>query len=189
MKEISTWLVNKLERYLPSQPGMKEMLEYGIQLALYTITSTIGLLLISLFMGMFVQGLIIIFVFYVNQTVGGGFHADSHRKCFFTMSTGVVLGNVICKYFSLQCALFVLGAGSLGILLCFPVVLHSRKAFLKNRIPTYIKCSRICSILEIITGGILFQLWPTIFNAYVIGLFFSAVSRIYASACSTSLPH
>ena len=67
MKEISTWLVNKLERYLPSRSGMKEMLEYGIQLALYTITSTIGLLLISLFMGMFVQGLIIIFVFYVNR--------------------------------------------------------------------------------------------------------------------------
>ena len=31
MKEISTWLVNKLERYLPSQPGMKEMLEYDHQ--------------------------------------------------------------------------------------------------------------------------------------------------------------
>ena len=63
----------------------REVLAYGADLALYTVASTGALLLTGLLWGRWWEAAAIIACFYINQTNGGGFHADSHGKCFCTM--------------------------------------------------------------------------------------------------------
>ena len=72
----------------------REICEYGCELWLYTILSTLGLFMIGLFAKAPIEAIVIISIFYVCQSIGGGFHASTHIKCFFTMVYGLTDSNL-----------------------------------------------------------------------------------------------
>ena len=66
-------------------PEQREVAAYGFDLLIYTLLSTLGLLLAGAVLGRGVQAALIVGLFYLNQTFGGGFHARTHLRCFATM--------------------------------------------------------------------------------------------------------
>ena len=157
---------------------------YGCEILLYTIISTIGLMLIAICLKSLKQGIIIIAVFYINQSFGGGIHAKTHTQCFLFMAVG--LGLAI-SFSSLPIVYYVLGCASLLILFIHPLILHPNKEFLKKNLKTFRRRSQFIVGFEIVLFFI-----SVIFPQYVIasfakGLFLSAVSRLSAYICKNKI--
>lgn len=152
----------------------KEIYIYGLDLALYTILSTIGLVLIGFLGSRVIETMILITLFYTNQSLGGGFHASSHLKCFLTMALGsCAFLFTFCLPYN-QNLYIILGSLSLFILWLYPLVLHPNKKFLISQSSQFIIRSRRVVLSE----ALLFLLtiilnWPDHF--------------IQAIACSFSL--
>ncbi len=121
---------------------------YGCNAIIYTIISTLGLLVISSLCHHFSEGCICIVCFYLNQSVGGGFHADTHWKCFSVMTIGLLLCfgmmELVKEYYVL------LFAGLLSFLVLFikPLVLNPYLDYLKNSSDTLIHRSKTITCLE-----------------------------------------
>ena len=92
--------------------------------------------------------ILLIILFYTNQTYGGGFHANSHTKCFLTMTLGLgvyLLSSLI------KVPLFVsvfIAALSFLFLYVHPLVLHKNKSFLANKSKLLVQKSRCILSLE-----------------------------------------
>lgn len=81
MTKIISRLTDSLIRkgYIPEDE--RDIFLYGFDITIYTIWSTIVLLLIGLLLCQFSATVVIIVGFYTFQSVGGGYHAKTHLKC------------------------------------------------------------------------------------------------------------
>ena len=159
---------------------MQSALSYGVDMALYTILSTAGLLLICLLMNSLIFGIVIIATCYLNQTIGGGYHASTHARCFLSMALFLVLGIVFCKLNIPELALYSMGTISIVVLFMQPVVLHPNRSFLKNRLPFFTKRSRCIIAFELLIIFVFAITGSQLLNAFIIALVLSAISRIAA---------
>lgn len=159
----------------------REVLAYGADLALYTVASTGALLLTGLLWGRWWEAAAIIACFYINQTNGGGFHADSHGKCFCTMWAGLCLCLLSFFVHLPRAAYAVCMAASLAALLAVPLVLHKNKAYLENRRAALARKSRVIVLIEAACAAaiLLFGPWA-LWHAAACGLLASAASRLVA---------
>ena len=173
----------------PSQDE-REIYIYGFELAIYTLVSTLGLLIIGLLFGYPIETCLIVTLFYVNQTLGGGFHASSHLSCFLSMCTGLV-ATLILLQFSLPNPLFAgIGIGSLLALYFHPLVLHKNKQFLQFKSPYFIRRSRIAILIQLILFVLLFCF--SLFQyarVYALTLALCALSRLIAVAKNKNINH
>ena len=179
LKHISDWITCRLTGYIHHDEYLQTALSYGVNMAIYTIFSTMGLLGIGWLMRAPITTLVIVGVCYCNQTIGGGFHAKTHLKCFLTMTLFLVCGILLCTQDISEGVLCFIGLLSLFCLFFRPVVLHPRRSFLKDKLPVFAKRSRLFAALE---GIILFSLFSFGINLrpFAIALLFSAISRIAA---------
>lgn len=153
---------------------------YGIELALYTILSTCGLLLIGWVFNCLVDAIIIIAFYYTNQTVGGGFHASSHLRCFSMMSVGLLVCiSILNISFSIVIHITSLLI-SLITLWIYPVELHPNKKYLVKNLPKLQRNSRFISFLLCLIALILILQYnhKNIANAASLGILVSAISRV-----------
>ncbi len=80
-------MLNKLAlsavRYLfqSASPEEQEQALYGCEILLYTVFSTLGLLITGLLFSRFLETVCIVSIFYVMQSTGGGYHAHTHSGC------------------------------------------------------------------------------------------------------------
>lgn len=99
LEKIATIVAQRLYTGLNASKEQYDICRYGIEILLHTILSTLGLFATGLYLRMFPEALIIITVFYINQSLGGGFHASSHMKCFITMALFLTSGLCILYIF------------------------------------------------------------------------------------------
>lgn len=92
MDYLTQKLLAVLSRHTKIEDSKRDVYIYAINLLLYTVVSTLGLIAISATLGKTTEGIIIILIYYVNQTLGGGFHASTHLRCFFTMAILLLAG-------------------------------------------------------------------------------------------------
>ena len=164
----------------PSQDE-REIYVYGFELAIYTLVSTLGLLIIGFLFGYPLETCLIITLFYVNQTLGGGFHASSHLSCFLSMCAGLV-AILILLQFSFPNLLFTgIGIGSLLVLYFNPLVLHKNKQFLQFKSPYFIKRSRIAVLIQLFLFilSFCFSLFQYV-KVYALSLALCSISRLIA---------
>lgn len=156
---------------------------YGAKALLHTILSTAGLLLTGFYLSRPFETLILITLFYLNQTIGGGYHAKTAIRCFVTMFVGLILSlisfNKILDYWFYS----FFGTVSAVILFCFPLTLHANKKYLQGKSEFFIRRSRFIVILELcvlmalpILG--LYRVLPMFSK----GLILSAISRLAGKA-------
>lgn len=157
-----------------------EACRYGCEALLHTILSTLGLLIIGLCFHMFVESLIIVAIFYINQTFGGGFHATSHFKCFFTMAISLFLGLLLCKLPQQQWIDFSISCVALIVLARIPLILHENKRYLAARKKHFIRRSRMVIIVWFFAAVICFTIHSSAIRPLTVGLMFSAISRFVA---------
>ncbi|MFR3405138.1 MAG: accessory gene regulator B family protein [Christensenellales bacterium] len=89
MQRLAIWIVSILEKKGALRSGVsRETYIYGFDIAIYTFLSTFGLFLIGWIADRPIETALLIFLYYTNQSSGGGFHASSHLMCFLTMVLG-----------------------------------------------------------------------------------------------------
>ena len=86
MQQLAIWIVGILEKKGALRSDVsRETYIYGFDIAIYTFLSTFGLFLIGWIADRPLETALLIFLYYTNQSSGGGFHASSHLMCFLTM--------------------------------------------------------------------------------------------------------
>lgn len=179
MQWIAEKIVAALERQGVLRHASRDVYVYGFDIAIYTFVSTLGLFLIGWLGGRPWETIVLIALYYTNQSIGGGYHAPSHMCCFLTMVAGLA---VFLLTFAFPYSAHVyLGIAMLSILLlwCFPLVLHPNKSYLAKKAPQFVKRSRQTLIGEAVLLGLvmLLGLPNNIAQTIAITLALSAVSR------------
>lgn len=148
LHRIECAMMTRIRKYVDMDDARAETCMYGLDLLLYTIISTAGLLLIGIAFGAVIPTCIIIFLFYLNQSIGGGFHANSHTKCFFTMTIGLSLLLIFVRLNIPQFVYPIVGFLSCIGLFCCPLVLHRNKAYLASRTQQLKFISRLATCIQ-----------------------------------------
>lgn len=151
---------------------------YGACALIYTVMSTTGLLIAGALFHRVEETLLILGIFYVNQTIGGGYHANSHIKCFTVMAVGLMICLALCRICFCAWALYGLLALSYAILLSVPIVLHPNKQYLMERSTLLKRRSRLVSTFQIVVLIILCIFLETWVIACSLGITASAISRL-----------
>ena len=165
-----------LKEYIPSED--REIYEYGFDILIYTVWSTLALLLIGLALKQFWNSAIIISGFYTFQSFGGGYHADSHLKCFLTMTCGLLTGlSFVFLQEQFACLLIILGISTI-VLLMIPLTIHPNKSFLEpKRKPLSIR-SVIVTLSTLILTILVSIFFDRFLCAFSAAFFLAAISRI-----------
>lgn len=141
MRQISEYIVRLFEKrgVICASAEEREVYIYGFDIAIYTFLSTLGLFFIGWMAGRPIETTLLIFLYYINQSFGGGFHASSHLMCFLTMVLGERFSSLL-SFFRIH---FSPASGFSVISLLFmwmhPLVLHPNKSYLKKKAPQLIK--------------------------------------------------
>ena len=152
---------------------------YGCDSIIYTFISTLGLIIISGLSGHFLQGCICILFFYLNQSVGGGFHANAHWKCFAIMAAGLIMGFGIMELTEGHSLLLFTGLPSLAVLFLKPLVLHPYLDHLKASSSVLIRRSRKITCFETGVYILLFLLGSKqTLSVFSVTMLLCAISRI-----------
>ena len=167
MNQIAEAVISLLEKRGVIREESRAVYVYGLSQMIYTCLSTLGLLLIALF--------------YTNQTYGGGYHANSHTRCFLTMTAGLLVFLVSFSLpYSLPGCVALAGAG-LALLYLRPLTLHPNKLYLAKKSRQFIRRSRkavllqaLFFVLALLTG------YAPLIRTLAMALFLCACSRMTA---------
>lgn len=181
LMKIAQWLTAAI-LYDVQDEQQRLLCEYGCELWLYTVSSTLGLFLIGILLGAPLETVMMIAIFYLCQSNGGGYHANTHMKCFLTMACGLLVGLLIIRIPGVDPLLILACTASILILLAFPLCLHPNKRYLKGgsqklKLRSWLVTAGIAIVivgLRIFEGG-------SLFHACCIAVFLSAVSRLIAA--------
>ena len=180
MRQISEYIVKLFEKrgVICASAEEREVYIYGFDIAIYTFLSTLGLFFIGWMAGRPIETTLLIFVYYINQSFGGGFHASSHLMCFLTMVLGELLFLIsfLLPYSLLAC----IGISVISLLFMWmhPLVLHPNKSYLRKKASQLIKSSRQILLVEIALLIVFILLnVPVIMQTISLTLLLSAISR------------
>lgn len=180
MRQISEYIVKLFEKrgVICASAEEREVYIYGFDIAIYTFLSTLGLFFIGWMAGRPIETTLLIFLYYINQSFGGGFHASSHLMCFLTMVLGelLFLASFLLPYSPFTCS----GISVISLLFMWthPLVLHPNKSYLKKKAPQLIKHSRQILLVEIALLIVFILLnVPAIIQTISLTLLLSAISR------------
>lgn len=163
-----------------------QICSYGIELALHTFLSTLGLLLIGLAMHRVAEAFIVVLIFYTNQTTGGGYHATTHIKCFLAMAAGMLLCLLTTYIFLPEIILYLLIIFAASYLWIHPVCLHKNKLYLQFEIATLKRKARIV-VLASSVAAVCMGFWvktPSVLQCGSIAMVASCISRAFGLAYS-----
>ena len=177
-------LALKISQSLMGNDADRDQLEtcaYGVDIFLYTLISTVGLVLIGCACHRFAQTAMLILVYYLNQASGGGYHATSHIQCFLSMAFGLIICIFAFRMFVLdRWAICTLAGLSLIPLWVMPAVIHPNKAYLQKKYQSIRKRSRVIAASSFVFSGLLSIQYPELGEAAAMGMFVALISRIAA---------
>lgn len=180
MKKIIEILFRLLSKDYEMDANTREVCRYGLDIFLYTLVSTLGLLAIGAIFRRMIGSIIYIILFYINQTFGGGYHATSHGRCFLAMALPLTL----CIFLSYTrfpqwfLTLILVIAGT--TLFIFPLRLHKNKKHLAIYTNLLVFRYRCILTIEVLLGFVLIHLYGStlITTMYVLSAIVSAISRV-----------
>ena len=112
-------------------PSEQDIYIYGLDIIVYTIVSTIILLITGMLLCQLPATVILVAGFYTFQTTGGGYHARTHLHCLLKMLLGLMTGLSFCFLSSYSVILWAMMVSGATILLIIPLVIHPRKKYLE----------------------------------------------------------
>lgn len=155
---------------------------YGADAFIYILASTAGLLLTGIAFHRFWESLLILCVYYSNQTVGGGFHATTHLRCFTVMEIGLIVCLIILNVKIAPCVVYILIVFSVILFLGIPLVLHPNKDHLEDQRSILKKRSRFFAATHI-PVAVLLAMWNRgLLMPFSLGVTASAISRVVGHA-------
>ena len=148
MKDAAKVIVSLFERRGAIRPDEREVYIYGCDIVLYTLISTLGLLVLGTAFGRLLEAVLCVGIFYINQSFGGGYHADTHMRCFVTMAAGLLIYILSLSLLLPPMVYWVCGFLALVLLYAVPLVLHKNKAYLARHKKKLIRRSRLITLLQ-----------------------------------------
>jgi len=181
MQQIAAMLTSYFIRSGIIPEEEREIYEYGFDITIYSIVSTLGLLAIGFLFHRIEYTVIILSVFSLFQTTGGGYHANSHLKCFLTMVI-ILLAALGLSYLPFYPYVpEISSAVSILLLILFPLTLHPNKAYLAPQIPQLRRKSRLVTLLITVISAILVYVVHLPIIPFALAFTMSAISRLYAT--------
>lgn len=180
LERISSFIVDKLLNGQEMDNSDKEVCIYGVQTLIYSIASTVWLICLGFLFHEPICACIIIGIFSIIQTVGGGKHAKTRIACMSIMTVIICTGLFICRTDTPITVYMLSSSTAMVYLLYRPLILHPNKEFLGTEMNMLIIRSRLISSFLYIILIIILCLLPQYVPAYSIGLSFSALSRLTA---------
>ena len=178
------YIASRLSAYLVKMEIIREdeqdVYQYGFDITIYTITSTIGLLLIGIVFGQLKNALFMISALYLLQTYGGGYHASTHFRCFGLMALGLAAGLLLQLCSIPDSVLAVVWVFSTATLLCIPLVLHPNKSYLSGQVKLYSIRSRLVTVLVLLISLTLLHFNILSLACITVGFTMPTLSRIVA---------
>ncbi len=156
----------------------REICTYGIELALYTFISTAGLFLIGVMAGKPIETILLISIYYTNQTFGGGYHATTHIRCFLVMSMGLIISLSVLEApwnHEILCGICTI---SYLYLWRRPLQLHPNKRYLQGQKSRLIRRSRLIATILYLLVMIMTITGSSLSVSGTLGMIVSAVSRM-----------
>ena len=148
MKDVAKVIVSLFERRGAIRPDEREVYIYGCDIVLYTLISTLGLLALGAAFGRLLEAVLCVGIFYINQSFGGGYHADTHMRCFVTMAAGLLIYILSLSLLLPPVVYWICGFLALVRLYAVPLVLHKNKAYLAGHKQKLIKRSRLVTLAQ-----------------------------------------
>lgn len=176
-------LAERIVRYIGSRCPLcaeeREKCKYSLRILLYTVFSTAGLLMIGMISGSVWQTVLVIAVLYANQTVGGGYHADTEAGCFTAMAAGLTGILILIRCRIPLYILVIILVLSYTVLLLIPVTFHRNKKYLQKTASDHKRrseavstlCFAACSVLCIIQA-------EAYYPAMILSCAWAALSRV-----------
>lgn len=181
IQAMAKHIIAVLEKKNAIRPQERDIYLYGCDITLYTVLSTLGLIVLGILGGRFGEACICISVFYLNQSVGGGYHAQTHMTCFTTMAVGLIAFILSFRLRIPRNVYILLGYLSIVVLFCIALVLHKNKSYLENQRGKLEIRSRMVTLLEFFVFtlvAIFFEDW--VCHSFGMALTLCAVSRCTA---------
>lgn len=158
----------------------RDVYEYGFDITLYTLLSTLGLLAIGVILRQLVNTAVLIAIFYTCQSFGGGYHAPTHLRCFLSMCVGLTAGLALLWLPVDELWFALAGGASIAALLVIPLVLHPNKSYLQPQAPQLRTKSRIATLLCVLLCALLVVFVRLPLRLFATGFILAALSRLYA---------
>lgn len=178
------WIAQRLTAYVfhdGADEDQRDICEYGCELWLYTVLSTVALLMVGAVLHFLPETMLMIAVFYTCQSNGGGYHAATHTKCFWTMVSGLVVGRLLAKVLIWPLAYYLILLISVLLLWIHPLYLHPNKQYMAAQKMTLVRKSRWATL---VISAVMILLSIGKFDAMVqagcIATALSTFSRLYA---------
>ena len=82
---LAKWIAQFLLKNRIIEEAENEFYEYGLELLLASVLELLAVIVISIFIGKLIFTVLFLLAFCVLRAYAGGYHADSHLKCFLTL--------------------------------------------------------------------------------------------------------
>lgn len=188
MKCLANMILSLLEKADFRFIHSREAYLYGLSQWLFSVMSFSLLLLAGMVYGHLHESMILILIFCLNQSYGGGFHADSHLKCLSTSLIGQCVFFVLLRLKTSVSHSTAITLLSLSILYSFPLVLHKNKIYLERTKDTLISKSRRLVVVEGLTYLVFVLLsFSSLSRCISLALLLSSLSRVCAIYINKSI--
>ena len=133
-----------------------EILQYGIEVILSTLTGIISVLILSIFINSVIESIIFLVIFAVLRTYTGGYHAKNHLSCILILNVNIMIGIAFSKLlegFMLNISAIIISfIGNIIIIISSPLV-NENHQLSKRQIRKSLYDSRIlgCNIRHILS--------------------------------------
>lgn len=153
-----------------------EIYEYGLELLLATVFETFAVLTVSIFVEKFLFTLLFLISFCALRKYAGGYHADSHLKCFLTLIFVYsvfllmiyLLNEIAVNYLSV-----IFSAVSEGLVIVMAPVESEYKPLSDEEKQKYRKVSIFIAAIETVLVVLLHPLVPVKYGVILIYLAFA----------------
>lgn len=148
----------------------KNLYEYGMELLISTLFSTLMVLVMGFAAGLFAETLFLLIPFYCIRVYAGGYHAENYRNCFLSFCCGFIVVLLAAEQVTVhhaEAGLMILGLwAALLIWKLAPVEDHSRPLDLEER-RIYRRKTRVMTLIYCVISGLLYFLWGIEYAAYI----------------------
>lgn len=178
------YIVGKLANALLVRGAITEdemdVYEYGIDLALYTVGSIGGLILMGVLTGCQVPVTGWILAFATLQALCGGYHARSHTSCFIIMIACGAAMTLLWKVLPGNAYVYIpLALASAGVIMIFAPIEHKHAPMSEAKRNRLQRTDKILAMVLCVLVVILWLLKVPLVYGIVLGMVNSAISISY----------
>ena len=177
MKKLSNSLSGALVQNNIISADREKQCQYGLELMMSSIAEILFVILLSAFLGNFVQTLIFFMGFIPLRIYAGGYHADTRLRCFLILLIIYAIFTVLLYLLPLEIYQYIVyGATVFTIIIVSAMapLVHSRKNMNDKEIKTFRKIALDICFFEaalVILGNMIFKN-----NVYILSFVFGQIS-------------